>query len=363
MSRICFQIVPPIDRPETPVLITGNHPALGEWNHLKALKLEWQAPYKVGGFEAETSFHLEYKITRGNSDCEAVDAYGHVPSSFAHCVDGAATLQHTVADWKDRLAGSLANERIVSRVLGENRDLMVWLPPSYTKDQFHRFPLIILHDGDHIFDPSTSIGSGVDWAADEWVNLLARQGVIPESIVVAVRHPEGVAEANMSRRDFDLSPEHGGAAYAQFIATELVPYLDAHYRTIPRAESRILGGAALGGLHTFYTALNHPGVFSKFLCLSTSFEDVSQSLPNNSAQLLALENCQELPPNIRIFFDYGDQGLDECYEGYHAFLGSLLREKGWTDGKEFTIQRIPGGAHNDLSWRSRLGNAIRFVVR
>jgi hypothetical protein len=116
-------------------------------------------------------------------------------------------------------------------------------------------------------------------------------------------------------------------------------------------------------LNAFHVALNHPGVFGGFVCLSTSFEDVSQAVPDRSALLNALAEKSSLDPATRMYFDYGDQGLDECYEGYHKILGSLFREKGWIDGEQFLIQRIAGGSHSEISWRNRLGDALVFLSR
>jgi enterochelin esterase-like enzyme len=267
-----------------------------------------------------------------------------------------------VADWKDRYSGRLTHDRIHSRILAGERELTVWLPPSYGRGE-GRFPLVLLYDGANVFDPATSAISNVDWAADEWVDRLSRGGAMPEAVVVGICHPEGFSEDNATMRDFDLSPELGGAAFAQFVATELLPYLDQHYRTDARQEARLLGGAGLGALNAFHVALAHPGVFGKFACLSTSFEDVSQVLPDQSALLRALEVEPALDKGARMYFDHGDQGLDECYGGYHALLGGFLREKGWQDGREFTIRQIPGGGHTELSWRERFGEALRFLFR
>lgn len=362
MSKIRFRIVPPIDRPSDKACIIGSVPALGDWNPAKALPLRWNDPYLEGEFEAETGTHFEYKIIRGSWEAEAVDAFGHVPGNSFHEVWLDATMHHSVADWKDRYHGRLTRERIHSRGLAGWRDLLVWLPQSYGAEASRRFPVIILHDGDNVFNPLTSAISGVDLAADEWVSLLSAHGVLPESIVVGVCHPEGFSEENDSLRDFDLSPELGGAAYAHFVATDLVAHMDAHYRTLARPDARVLGGTSLGALNSFYTALRHPGVFGNFLCLSTAFEDISQSLPSDSAQLHALAAEPALPEGVRMYFDYGTRGLDECYEPYHAELGSLLRAKGWKDGSQFEIRKVAGGSHDELSWRARLGDALRFVA-
>ena len=74
MSQIRFQIVPPIDRPESPIFITGSHPSLGEWKQDRALKLNWAPPFHVGEIESDTGHHFDYKITRGSWETEAVDA-------------------------------------------------------------------------------------------------------------------------------------------------------------------------------------------------------------------------------------------------------------------------------------------------
>lgn len=362
MNQIRFQIVPPVDRPEGPVFVTGSHPALGNWDPAGGLRLRWEPPFHVGEFGAESGAHLEYKVTRGHWESEAVDAYGNVLANDAHEVWLDHTIRHTVADWKDRYSGRLTRERVHSRGLAGSRDLLVWLPPSYATASLRRYPVIVFHDGNNVFDPATSDVTGVDLAADEWVGLLSRAGVLPESIVVGVCHPEGFSEENETMRDFDLSPELGGAGYAHFVTTELISHLDAHYRTLATPASRILVGASLGALNNVFTAFRHPGVFKKFICLSTSFEDVIGAPPAHSVQLKALANIPALPTGVKMYFDYGTVGLDECYDLYHRDLGSLLREKGWKDGQQFQIARIPDGTHDEISWRSRLGTGLRFVV-
>ena len=363
MSKIRFQILPPIRHPEEPIVLTGGIPALGEWQPERGLRLRWEAPWHVGEVEADTGASFDYKITRGSWQTEEVDAHGNVPGNRSHTVWLDATLHHTVADWKDRYRGRLTSEPVHSRELAGWRNLMIRLPQSYATEPERRFPLIVLHDGANVFDPLTSPISGVDWAADEWVNLLSEQGVLPEAIVAGVCHPEGFTSENHTLRDHDLSPELGGAAYAQFVATELVAHMDTHYRTLPEPAARILGGASLGGLLSFYVARHHPGVFGRFACLSTAFEDVSENPPVQSGPLLDLEAAASLPPGVRMSFDYGTTGLDECYEPYHRQLGSLLREKGWRDGWEFRIARVSGGSHSELSWRQRFGDALRFLAQ
>ena len=85
--------------------------------------------------------------------------------------------------------------------------------------------------------------------------------------------------------------------------------------------------------------------------------------PQDADQLKALAAAPALPAGVRMYFDYGTQGRDADYEPYHRELGRLLREKGWQDDSEFKIVRVEGGSHDELSWRQRFGDALRFLAR
>ncbi len=311
--------------------------------------MDWQPPWHVGELETETGVAFEYKILRGSWEAEAVDACGDIPANHHHEVWLDTTLRHTVADWKDRYGGRLITERLHSRVLAGERDLLIWLPPGYAESD-RRFPLIVLHDGANVFDPLTSPLSGVDWAADEWVRLLAREGILPKAIVVGVCHPDGYAEENISLREFELSPELGGSAYAGFLTTELVAHMDTHYPTVAEPTARILGGGGLGGLLTFHVFAQYPGVFGNFFGLSTTWRE------SGPERLTA-----PLDPRSRAFFDFGTLGGEVLLAPNHALLRSQLTSAGWQEGRDFRIVEVEGGSHDEISWRHRLGEALRFL--
>ena len=60
-----------------------------------------------------------------------------------------------------------------------------------------------------------------------------------EAIVAAVCHPECFSDVNISLRDFDLSPQLGGAAYAQFLSAELLGHVDVRYLTLAEPTARV----------------------------------------------------------------------------------------------------------------------------
>jgi hypothetical protein len=362
MPRIRFQIVPPIDRSQESLSILGVHELLGGGDVSRAMELRWEPPFHVGEIEIPRGEHLRFRVIRTTGKALEVDAFGRRVAERAHEVFLDATLEYIVADWEDRFAGCLEGVTVTSRLLGCDRELMVWLPPSYFNQEFAQFPLILGFDGARFFDPRTS-PSGIDWALDEWVGLLSRRGVMPESIVVGIVQSLGTSEEGIPLRDVELSEENEGRMFTRFVIEEVVPFLEQRYRTIPKGAARTLIGTGLGALRAFWTSIKHPDVFSRTVCLSTSFEDISQSIPSSSLSLLALEKMECAPGIGRFYFDYGDTGLDECYEIYHSILGGLLSEHGWIfGGGDLVVHRVAGGRHDDSSWRHRVGDALRWVA-
>ncbi|MFM7809293.1 MAG: alpha/beta hydrolase, partial [Planctomycetota bacterium] len=137
------------------------------------------------------------------------------------------------------------------------RDVFVWLPRGYDNmmkaDQ--RYPVLYMHDGQNCFDPSTAF-LGREWHADEIADALLMKGELPPIIIVAIANtPERVADytpdADPQEHRTDNKPQGKGgegARYVDWIATELKPFIDAHYRTLRGPESTGIAGSSLGGI-------------------------------------------------------------------------------------------------------------------
>lgn len=356
MSRIRFEILPPVEHPEEPIAVCGSLAELGGWDAGHALTLRWNGDLHVGTVEAEIGATFEYKLLRGNWEGEAVDAWGHVPPNEVHGVWLDATVHRTVADWKDRYAGRLTRDRVYSRALAAWRELLVWLPPSYASQPDQRYPVLYFSDGANVFDPETSPLSKVDLAADEWVRALSSQGAMPEAIIVGICHPEGFAEGMQSLREVDLSDDLGGAAYSRFLACELTAEIDGRYRTRAEADARMLGGTGLGATNAFSTVVRHEGVFGKLACLSALS-------PGRSGDGSMQKEIPAPVGGMRWYFDHGSIGRETELEADHRHLAAVLTANGWEEGRDYRVLRVIGGTHDERSWRWRLGDALRFLWR
>lgn len=114
-------------------------------------------------------------------------------------------------------------EKINSKKLGAERELIISLPPSYESDAKRKYPLVLLLDGDYLFDPFY----GAMEYANYWDDM-------PEVIIVGL-----VQNKNDERyTDCELDPETGlpdtnGENFFEFLTMEVVPMLEKNYRIAP----------------------------------------------------------------------------------------------------------------------------------
>jgi predicted alpha/beta superfamily hydrolase len=120
--------------------------------------------------------------------------------------------------------------------LGEERQIMVYLPDGYDQTTT-KYPVLYLLDGRTHFQHASST-----------VQFLSRNGRIPQMIVVAIVNVDRTRDftpTNMENR-----PKSGGAKkFIKFIQDELFPYIEGNYRTLPY---RLLEGHSLGGMFSIH---------------------------------------------------------------------------------------------------------------
>jgi enterochelin esterase-like enzyme len=137
-----------------------------------------------------------------------------------------------------------------------DRDVIVFLPPSYQKDKNRRYPVVYALHG-------YSIG------AEQWTHEIH----VPQTIEGAFS--QGAKEMILVLPDSKTI--YNGSMYSssvttgdfeQFISHDVVAYIDAHYRTIPERTSRGLVGHSMGGYGASRIGMKHPDVFGALYIMS-----------------------------------------------------------------------------------------------
>lgn len=146
-------------------------------------------------------------------------------------------------------------EEVFSPKLNENREITVGLPASYLKNPDKKYPLLVLLDGDYLFDPfQGALSYGAYW--DD----------LPEVIIV------GVSQNKNDERTTDCTidettglPDEKGNKFFEFIGMELVGYMQKKYRVAP--FKMIAGHDTTAGFLNFFLYKEKP-LFDAYISMS-----------------------------------------------------------------------------------------------
>jgi predicted alpha/beta superfamily hydrolase len=189
-------------------------------------------------------------------------------ASFWLIVASYATASAEEKQPRDRLT-------IKSEVLGEERVALVRTPAGYdTNDQ--RYPVLYMTDGPaHLSHTASTI------------DFLARNGRMPEMIVVAILNTDRTRDLTPTKQTLPDSkePPVGGGAdkFLKFIETELIPQVEKTYRTQPY---RIFAGHSLGGLLAMHAFATHNDLFNAYIAVSPSLQWDKQCVVRETEEFL-----------------------------------------------------------------------------
>jgi predicted alpha/beta superfamily hydrolase len=245
-----------------------------------------------------------------------------------------------------------------SKVLGNKRDVLVYLPPGYRRARNRRFPVMYLHDGQNVFDAATAFG-GTEWSADETAQRLVNAKLIEPVIIVAVSNAgearlheytptRGRIDEGKRKRSKGLLRQYGS-----FLINELKPFIDARYRTLTEGDHTGLGGSSLGGLATLALGLWFPNIFRRLAVMSPSIWWDDEVLYTMVESL-----DEEARPPLKIWLDTGthEPGWERA-----RVLRDRLVEKGWRLHDDLHYFEDEGAAHTEAAWAHRFDAALRFL--
>jgi enterochelin esterase-like enzyme len=176
-----------------------------------------------------------------------------------------------------------------------DRDVLVFLPPSYTKESRRRYPVVYALHG-------FSIG------AKQW----SQEIHAPQTIEGAfARGPRQSGAKEMIVVLPDSKTVHNGSMYSgsittgdfeTFIARDLVAYIDAHYRTIPDRQARGLVGHSMGGYGATRIGMKHSDVFGSLYIMSPCCLAPRSAAPANAEVDKALEDIKSPADSAKLPF-------------------------------------------------------------
>jgi enterochelin esterase-like enzyme len=249
--------------------------------------------------------------------------------------------------------GTLIADSMISPALhGQRRSFLVYLPPSYydSAARNRRYPTLYLLHG--------SPGSEYDWItggnATQSTDTLIGQGKIPELIMV---FPDGngrSGETSEWGNSFDQKQ-----LMENFVAFDLVHYVDQKYRTIPQAGDRAIGGFSMGGFGAMNIAVHHPDIFGSVISLAGYFTAEGSIWGQNEAYIRANSPALVLPE-------------DKSAWKLRFFLGAATKDQPYyTDTQQFIDELkalhlnytfdLETGYHTWSIWEIQLYHALTWL--
>jgi S-formylglutathione hydrolase FrmB len=149
-----------------------------------------------------------------------------------------------------RLDARQLNVRVLSAALGRAVDVRVLLPLSYGRDTASRYPVLYLFHG--------TSGRASDWVkAGDAVATTSRLPLITVMPDAGFDGDGGGWFTNW----VDTTTNHGPSEWETFHVTQLIPWVDANFRTIAARRGRAIAGLSQGGFGSMTYAARHPETF------------------------------------------------------------------------------------------------------
>lgn len=162
-----------------------------------------------------------------------------------------------------------------SAVLKQNRKILIYLPPGYSTQTQRRYSVLYMLHGYGGFNLQNST-EWEQWGLKDRAEELMLGGKIQPMIIV---QPDGYMDGGQPSLFFNHGPGTDGKSWGDYIWRDVVNYVDSNYRTVPRRESRAIGGYSFGGQGALSLSLTHPEVFKVVGAHSPSFRGADGSLP------------------------------------------------------------------------------------
>lgn len=201
----------------------------------------------------------------------------------------------------DSIYVSRLNDTILSKFLNEKRSLEIQLPRSYNIELEKNYPLMIVLDGDYMFN---IVAGSVDY--------LSYWGDIPENLVVGIKQKDSRFKDSSVFDNITHTPITSTASFYDFIVNELIPYFSKNYRI---SNFRIVvGQERTANFANFFLLKDNPqirGVIS-----------ISPKISENMSRYLS-ENLSKVNSKIVYTLSSSKKDFESIYKNVIELTASL----------------------------------------
>jgi enterochelin esterase-like enzyme len=163
--------------------------------------------------------------------------------------------------------GEVRAKWYLSKTTGEWRRALIYTPPGYDGNPRTRYPVLFLQHGSGEDETGWTRQGRAQFILD---NLIAAGKARPMIVVMdrgyAARAGTPLMKVGPGSSPLDIKP--GFTAFEDVVVHDLIPTIDASYRTIPDRQHRAMAGLSMGGMQALFIALHHLDLFAYIASLS-----------------------------------------------------------------------------------------------
>jgi enterochelin esterase-like enzyme len=237
---------------------------------------------------------------------------------------------------KDVPHGEVRSRWYTSKVTGQTRHIIVYTPPGYDADPKSRYPVLYLQHGGGEDETGWSRQGRMNFILD---NLIADKKAVPMIVVMEKGYATRAgASAEPKGKGFNF-----GAVEDVFLK-DLVPMIDATYRTIADREHRAIAGLSMGAAQAMQIGMTHLDTFSAVAAFSGAGKvDPKTAYGGVFADAAAFDKKVNL-----LYLHSGTVGLDAGIHKGSKALYEMLQKNG---SKNVVFRDLEGQGHEWQTWR------------
>jgi enterochelin esterase-like enzyme len=250
---------------------------------------------------------------------------------------------------KDVPHGEVRERWYVSETTKQWRRIFVYTPPRYDDDRDARYPVLYLQHGGGEDERGWPNQGRVGFIMD---NLIADGKSRPMLVVMEqgyARRPDDAESGRPPGGRPDFSRMF--SAFEDVMVRDLIPMIDATYRTIPDREHRAMAGLSMGGMQTFQITLKHLDLFSSiggFSGAGGGFGGVAFDPETAHGGVMADAEAFNEKVDV-LWLGIGTEEPERMYESVKNFHEALKEA-----GIDHVYYESPGTSHEWQTWRRSL---------
>jgi enterochelin esterase-like enzyme len=252
---------------------------------------------------------------------------------------------------KDVPHGDVRERWYRSKTTGAWRRVYVYAPPGYDTERDARYPVLYLQHGAGEDERGWSNQGRMAFIMD---NLIAERRSVPMLVVMEKGYATRAGEMPSP------NPGRMSNAFEDVLTRDLIPYIDATYRTRPDRDHRALAGLSMGGFQAYSIGLNHPDLFSSIGGFSGAGGGFGGTpFDPKTAYNGVMADPEAFNRRMRVLFlsigTAEGQRLQDSVRRFHDAL-----EKA---GIKTVFYESPGTDHEWLTWRRSLHEFAPLLFR